>query len=407
MKKNLLIGLFFFLALFNHAHAQQDHFVYAITSLQKSGTDWVCLRKLNTETNQFTTVMMNNEKIGADIYDTYSLKKILSFANDTFSNSNPQLAFGSGVAALAFDKKNNRIFYAPVLINELRYIDLNSMKTYTVADQSFSKAGKFDFYPAAISRMVIAPDGYGYTVTNDGNHLLRFNTNGNIVINDLGELFDAPTNTESVRNNPCSNSGGDMVADDNGSLYLISASNRVFKIDIQSRKTQFLGSISGLPQTFTANGAAVDENGNLIISSSAYSDSYFSVDPKKWAASPYKSMSETFTTADLANSNVLHTLPPSLFKTFANNSDKIKAYPNPIFSDKFNVQFNNLKTGNYTIQLTDAVGNIVLNNKIKVSQLLQTESLNVPGGNAQGFYFLRVLDEGNVSVFTQIIVIER
>jgi hypothetical protein len=63
MKKNqhiTFLFLFFASIFCNQAMSQDDHFVYAITSLQKSGTDWVCLRKLNTETNQFTTIMMND-----------------------------------------------------------------------------------------------------------------------------------------------------------------------------------------------------------------------------------------------------------------------------------------------------------------------------------------------------------
>src|SRR5450432_3587955 len=109
MKKNqhiTFLFLFFASIFCNQAMSQDDHFVYAITSLQKSGTDWVCLRKLNTETNQFTTIMMNdadNDK--AAIYDAHSMKKIISFLNDTFAKSNPQMAFGSGVAAIAFDKQ--------------------------------------------------------------------------------------------------------------------------------------------------------------------------------------------------------------------------------------------------------------------------------------------------------------
>jgi hypothetical protein len=408
MKKNLLNILILFFSSFgiHQTYGQSDHFIYAITSLQKNGTDWVCLRKLNTETNQFTTIMMNDDKSVADIYDTYSMKKILDFTNDTFAKSNPQLTFGNGVAAIAFDRQTNRLFYAPVLINELRYIDLNSLKTYSVAGQSFGKAGKFDFYPAAISRMVIAPDGYGYTVTNDGNHLFRFNTSGNIVISDLGELSDVPTNTESINNNPCSNSGGDIVADDDGNLYLITGSNRVFKIDIHSRNTQFLGSVSGLPQTFATNGVAVDEHEHFIVSSSTYSDSYFSVDPKTWTASPYKPMSGMFTTADLANSNVLHTTQSSFFETVS-NADNIKIFPNPVFSDRFNIQFSNFKTGNYTIQLADEFGGIVSQLKVKVSQPLQTEIFNVSGGDAQSFYFLRILDENNATVYKQIMLIER
>jgi hypothetical protein len=407
--KKFLPAAFIFLFIFSFdVRAQPDHFVYAVTSLQKGATDWVSLRKLNTETTQFSTVILNGTDRSIGIYDALNMRKIESFINDTIMNSNPQAAFGSGVGAIAYDKETNRLFYTPMLVDELRYVDLNTMKVFSVSGQSFGKAGNFDFYAGAISRMVVAPNGYGYTITNDGEHLLRFTTKGNITITDLGALEDAATNTEAARNNPCANAGGDIVADDNGNIYLVSASNRIFKIDVNTKNTQYLGIISGLPQGFTSNGAAVDEDGNLIVSSSTYTESYFSVNPKTWAGSPYKPAGEIYGTADLANSNTLHTATTSPFlKTFARNSDNIKIYPNPVFSDQFTVQFKNLKAANYTVQLTDAFGGKVLEQKVKINSVSQTETINISGNNAQGSYFLIVLDENKLNLFSQIILIHR
>ncbi len=80
--------------------------------------------------------------------------------------------------------------------------------------------------------MVIAPDDYGYTITNDGTHLIRFTTNGSPILTDLGDLQDDPMNKEMTIHSICANSGGDLVADDDGHLYLITGSNKVFKVDI-------------------------------------------------------------------------------------------------------------------------------------------------------------------------------
>src|SRR5579871_6278827 len=401
MKKNL--RKFFFLSLMLSAFsaiAQQeaDHFVYAVTSLKKEGTDWISLRKLNTQTTQFSTIVLNGTDKSWPIYDAFTMSRLEDFLNDTIANSNPQLAFGSGVAALAYDKSTNRLFYTPMLVDQLRYVDLNTMKIYGVSGQSFGKTGNFQFYAGAISRMVITPDGYGYTITNDGDHLFRFNTSGNITITDLGAITDAATNKETIHN-PCGNAGGDLIADDENNLYLVTASNHVFKTNINTRTTQYLGTILGLPQKFTSNGAAVDEDGNIVVSSSMYTDSYFSVDPKTWAATPYKPMTEMYSSADLANSNVLHTSPASLVKSNANSSNKIKAYPNPVANNAFNVQFNNLTTGNYSIQLTDEFGSELLHKKIRVALTSQTETISISGYDAQGFYLLRVLDESNKTIF--------
>ena len=407
MKKNLrttLILLISILISFDIAQAQSDNFVYAMTSITKDGMDWVVLRKLNTQTGEFNTLLTNDFSKNTVLYDALNKTKVEDFTNDTIANSFPQLGFGSGVAAIALDKEANRLYFTPMSVDQLRYVDLSTMKIFCVTGQSFSKAGHLAFHAGTINRMVIAPDGYGYTITNDGNHLFRFTTNGNNTITDLGELTDVPISKETIHSE-CSNGGGDLIADDSGNLILITASNHVFTVNISTRQALFLGAISGLPQKFTTNGAAVDENGDLLLSSAIYTDGYFSVDTKTWFASPFKAFTENYSSSDLANSNVIATKTSSFIKP--NNFNKIKVYPNPVSANAFNMQFNNLKAGNYVVQLTDALGAPVHQQNIKLTSVLQTETINISGGNAQGFYFLKVLDENNRIVFTQIMLVAR
>ena len=70
-----------------------------------------------------------------------------------------------------------------------------------------------------------------------------------------------------------------MLADEAAYLYVISAHNHVFKIDVQTRTATYLEKIKGLPEGFTTNGAVVDEDGNIIISSANSIISYYKVDP--------------------------------------------------------------------------------------------------------------------------------
>jgi len=398
----LLCGVFI---SFDVAHAQSDQYVYAMTSLFKDGTDWIALRRLNTQMGEFTSLLTNGTlSKNPGLYDAATQNMVVDFSSDTISNSYPQLAFGSGVAAIALDKEGNRLYFTPTSVDQLRYVDLTTMKTYCITGQSFAKAGNLLFHTGTINRMVIAPDGFGYTLTNDGNHLFRFNTSGNTTITDLGELADVPVSNETIHSE-CSNGGGDLVADDSGNLILVTASNKIFTININSRQALFLGNISGLPQKFTTNGAAVDEGGNLIVSSSMYSDGYFLVDAKTWTASPYKNLNENYNTSDLANSNVLLTKTSALIRQ--PNSNKIKVFPNPVVTDAFNIQFNNLKPGNYTVQLTDALGSPVHQQSVNLLGAQQTESVNISGRNAQGFYFLKILDESYQLVFSQIVLVGR
>ena len=43
-----------------------------------------------------------------------------------------QAPFATGVAAAAYDKKHNRLYFTPMFVDQLRYIDLKTMKVYYV-----------------------------------------------------------------------------------------------------------------------------------------------------------------------------------------------------------------------------------------------------------------------------------
>ncbi len=367
--------------MFNYVKGQPDHFAYAITSVNKGGSEWVALRKLDTRTGEFSSILRNVQD--------------------------------SSVAAIAYDRKANRLYYTPMNIDQLHYIDLSTMETFAVPDQFFSKAGKYDLKNTGpVNRMVIAPDEFGYTITNDGNHLIRFTTNGSPIITDMGDLMDDPQNKEMTIHSICANSGGDMVADDNGHLYLITGSNKVFKVDIATKMTSYLGTVSGLPQKFTTSGVAVTENGKqLIVTSTVYTDTYFLIDPATWNATPSQATHELFESADLANSNVLYTNTPGYSDLFIGKSDenlkKIKIYPNPVMDDIVSLQFNELQPGNYTIQLADVVGRIVIQQKTTIIGNTQTEIIHIPPDATQGFYYIRILDEKNNEVGTKKLVVER
>jgi peptidoglycan hydrolase-like protein with peptidoglycan-binding domain len=393
---------------FNSAQSQPDRFAYAVTAINKGSSEWVALRKLDTRTGEFSSILLNMTAGNQALYDLSTHEIVV---NATGNNS-PLPALNSGVAAIAYDRKANRIYYVPMNKDQLHYVDLPTMKVFSVTDQSFSKAGKYIFQAASpITRLVIAPDDYGYTITNDGNHLIRFTTNGTPILTDQGELVDDPLNNEMTIHNACANAGGDLIADDNGHLYLISAGNRVFKLDITTRVTSFLATISGLPKQFTTNGVVVDENGKLLVSSSVYADAYFIVDPKTWNALPSPSNHPIYASADLANSNVLFTKTKApavlLLSRSLDKPGKIRVFPNPVLFDEVNIQFNELPPGNYMIQLANVLGRKVIEQKVIITGHNQNEIIRIPGFTAQGFYYIRVLNDKNIEVGTQKLAVEK
>jgi hypothetical protein len=399
--------------LLNSVNGQSDHFAYAVTAVNKGGNEWVALRKLDTRSGEFSTVLLNFKEKSPYNFAAYKLSSLSDFynpANAAQGNLLPQAALGSSVAALAYDKKTNRLYFTSMNLDQLRYIDLNTMQVFTNLDQYFSKAGNYDFKTAGpINRMVIAPDDYGYTITNDGNHLIRFNTKGSPRLTDLGALIDNPLNKENSIQNPCASSGGDIIADDAGNLYLIVSTNKVFKVEIATRTATYLQTISGLPQKFATSGAAVTDSGKILISSAIYSDAYFVVDPETWEALPSPRNLEIYGCADLANSNLLLTKKTGglIINESSEKPNKIKIFPNPVLFDEVNVQFNSLPSGNYKIQMANVLGRKTIEKNVLITESTQTEMVKIPGFTAQGFYYIRVLDENNHVVSTQKLIVER
>ena len=96
-------------------------------------------------------------------------------------------------------------------------------------------------------------------------------------------MVDDQANKGVSIHNSCSSYGGDMIADDNGNLYVFSARNHVFKINIESKVATHLGIISGLPTGFTVNGAAVtDEQQNSSCQCHARQVLYLLLMQKHW-----------------------------------------------------------------------------------------------------------------------------
>ncbi|HEY8894134.1 MAG TPA: T9SS type A sorting domain-containing protein [Niastella sp.] len=405
------------LALFPVSVIGQSHQItYAITSANKGSNDWVALRTLNMRAGNVSQMLLNMNDKGLLQYDkaTHKLKDNLAglvLPSPVMANNPAAPKANTGVAAIAFDQNTNRLFYVSMSDDILRYIDLSTMIVYADPEVSFSKAGNYTFKSNdPVNRLVIAPDGYGYTITTN-NRLIRFTTNNKPSFTDMGELKDDPRNKDMSILNTCSNPGGDMVADDAGNLYLITASNRVYKIEIKTGLATWLATIANLPATFLTSGAAVNENGNLLVSSSVYTEASFIVDHKSWKASPSPAIQHLYGIADLASSNVLHIEKsnPSvvLFGKPILKKGNIKVYPNPVLFDEVTVQFNDLPIGTYTIELADPLGRKVIQQNVKLTRQSQTALIQIPSITAQAFYYIRILNERKALVSTHKLAVER
>ena len=156
--------------------AQNDRFAYAITDLTKEGIGWNALRKIDLQTGRYSDILLNGTDATRKSFDAVTKKELPRQADQKWGNLF-QSPFATGVAAAAFDRVHNRLYYTPMFVDQLRYIDLKTMQVFHVGGMVFSGAGNMHNDEAKIiTRMVIAPDGHGYAISNDGTSFVRFST---------------------------------------------------------------------------------------------------------------------------------------------------------------------------------------------------------------------------------------
>lgn len=417
MKKSLRLSslLLGSILLTTLAQSQTDRFAYAITDVQQDGANWSFLRKLNLRNGLFSDVLLNGTDAKQVAFDAITKKEITAFSTEKNRGYNLQPAFSSGVAAMAYDRKNNRLWYTPMFIDQLRYIDLKTMKAYYVTSQEFTgMTKKSPDQGNIITRMVIGDDGNGYAMTNDGAHLIKFSTGKKLNIVDLGMLADNSESKGVSIHSSCSSFGGDMIADNEGNLYVFSARNHVFKVNIETKVATHLGVISGVPANFTTNGAVVTEDNHILISSAIEAKSYYIVDAKTLTANSYP-LAAGWRSSDMANSNILNATKPKkttvevASRIIPNASiveNKVQLYPNPVTNNRFTIQFTKLEAGDYTIQVTDVMGRQVVQRIVSVMGEDQVESIQLNAAAIKGFYLVKIINKDSKTVFTNKLVVQ-
>jgi hypothetical protein len=411
MKRKLRFGILSLITIFSitSLYAQADRFAYAVTDIDNKGAQWNVIRKLDLQTGEYTPVIFNGVGEGLVAFDAISKKQLLVDDKNRMKLSKP---FYSGVAAVAFDKRHNRLYFTPMFIDQLRYIDLRTMKLYYVNDQLFTGLGDWQQDQGKIvTRMVIAPDGNGYAITNDGSSFVKFTTGKKPKITKLGSLVDDPSNNGVSISSGISSYGGDMIACDDGSFYLVTARNNVFTINPETKVAKHLGAIQNLPKNFTVNGMVVNDEGALLVSSAVDASGWYVVDPVSLEAKPYKAAASVFRSSDLANSNILafskkFTFIPVIAQQQVKYSNRVQVYPNPVRANVFKLEFTNLSKGAYTVELVDIAGRQVLQQKINLSFKEQVQNFNLSPAQAKGIYMVKVLDLNKKAVFEQKIIVQ-
>jgi len=389
------------------ATAQNAGNAYAITGSNNNKFLWNNIKQVDLATGTVVKTLFEA--------DATSFK--MSYADGSKSlNTQDAKPTVFGVAAAALDARHNRLYFAPMHLSEIRYLDLdNANASFTVVKQNIIGASAtYQNEENHLTRMVIAADGYGYAITNDANHLIRFTTGKKVVVEDLGALVDAESNKTISVHNKCTSWGGDIVADAFGKIVIVSANHNVFSVDVNSKIATYDGAITGLPATFTTNASAVDNEGNMIVGSAVVFDGLFKVNVKSLAATKIENTENQFNASDLANANFLSQKEynsKNKFNTTAQLytdviSGSSRVFPNPVTNSEFKVLFDDLSVGTYTITVTDLTGRIILNKTANIAAKVQAEKVLLKSTLAKGMYLVKVSDANQKLMFTERIVVQ-
>ena len=397
----------------------QSNKAYAVTGDGNNDFVWMNIREVDLASGQVTKTIFQRSKSNFVLTDVATKKSVDQSAtingNIFASRDYPTSTM---VAAAAYDKRANRLYFAPMRMGELRWVDLDvkneTPQFYTMQSDAL-RLGDYRDEANNITRMVIAADGNGYAITNNGDHLIKFTTGKTPVITDLGNLVDAESSKGVSIHNKCSSWGGDMLADAFGKLYVISANHQVFSIDINTRIATNIGSISGLPAGYTTNAAAVNTDGEIVISSANKFDGYYKLKLSDLAAVRIEGSDVKYNASDLAGSNLLLQKEADEANKFSMADSKLapldarsetKVFPNPITNSTFSVLFDGKKEGVYTIILTDIAGRTLQTKKVTITKGVQTENVNLTTRPSKGMYMVKVMDENKQVVMTEKVVIQ-
>ncbi|MBU3713919.1 MAG: T9SS type A sorting domain-containing protein [Ferruginibacter sp.] len=417
MKQKILLASVFTAASFM-ASAQKSRPTYAITGDGNRDFTWMNIRQVDLSTGKVTQTLFERSKSSFIINDVDAKK---SFDQTAFSDADVFTASkyptSTMVAAAAFDERTDKLFFTPMKMGELRWMNLNVKNNkpefFSVKPEAFKVVDPND-EATNITRMVIGADGKGYAMSNDGNHFFSFTTGKKPVVTALGNLIDADGNNKVSIHNKCTSWGGDMIADAYGRIYLISANHHVFVVDVNTRIATYKGVIQNLPGSYTTNAAAVTDDGEVIVGSANQFDGFYRLNINELKANKINDSEIKYNPSDFANANLLFQKEAAAaaangvakLPELAINDADAKVFPNPVTNSTFNVLFENRPEGRYTIVLSDLAGRVISNRTVSVTKGSQIEKINLRTNTAKGIYVVKVLDANKTAIVNEKIVVQ-
>lgn len=304
-----------------------------------------------------------------------SLTSIQKDGNDLnldYSKFNPL------TASIAFDSSRNQLVIMPMNQPELILIDGLTQQTSAVDISNIVMISPCD-EGTYFTRMT-SLNGKVYALNNKGSDLIEFDLTSKKVKNIGSVIF--PTDEKLAIY------GGDLVADSNGNLILISVNGSVFEINMTSKIANLKGKISGLPNEYTVNGASVNPDGTIRLAN-AQGKGKYSVSLDNLQAIYQGNDVPTY---DLASDIKIgeHNL-----------KNELVLFPNEVVNGILNIK--NLKnTNEVSLEIYDLFSNKVYNKKQSLNDTQQILSFSV--NLKPGIYLAKVINKNGKELVAKKII---
>jgi len=387
MKKHLFPIVL--LLLGNTVSAQQDFF--ALTGKNSPGIEFSDFRAMNSDGTS-----------GESIFGVSSEAKVISQARksaitevkNSYSNSQ-----ATTLATLAFDASGNNLVYMPMFSSNI-YVLNQKTKEINLVENTVARVSSCDIN-SHITRMATGYDGNIYAINNAGTQFLQISKkHDQYIVSDLGIIKDDASNGKNSFTSMETGFGGDIIADADNNFYVFSASGNVFKVSTKELKAKFVGKITGLPENYSVNGAAVNSKGNIVVASAKGAALYeLNLNSLEAKLLPGEQNLHIYDLASkyFANDRVAAT------NTFAN----IDIYPTKVEDQTITVNVNDKSVkGNIKVNIFDISGKSVMSSNLSVkdgnlNQQIQLRNL------VTGAYLVNITEESGKTLLSKKILVTK
>lgn len=385
MKKHLLP--FALLLLGNTINAQQDFFALV-------GKD-----SPRIEFSDFR-VMNSNGTSGESIFGVSSQANVKSQSRNTSVTEDKNSynnAQAMTLATLAYDSSGDNLIYMPMFSSNIYVLNAKT-KEITLVENTVARVTSCDIN-SHITRMATGYDGNIYAINNAGTQFIQISKKNNqYVVNDLGIIKDDVSNGKNSFTSMETGFGGDMIADADNNFYVFATSGNVFKVSTKELKAKFIGKITGLPENYSVNGAAVNSKGKIVIASAK-------------GASMYELSLENLEAKQLSGENNLH-IYDLASKYFVNDRAasahifaNLDIYPTKVDEGFIYVNVNDKSVkGNIKLNVFDVSGKNVMTHRLSVKEGNLTQQVYLKN-LVMGSYIVNITDESGKALLNKKILV--